>query len=433
MTDTGNSIVRPFGRLDPANSSSPLRASGAGRPLAEPAILQELHGFGRNPGNLRMHAYVPDRLALSPALVVAMHGCGQNANDYDKGAGWSTLADRFGFIVAYPEQQSSNNPRTCFSWFNPDDIARNQGEALSIREMAEHAIVKFGIDRSRVFVTGLSAGGAMTSVMLATYPEVFAGGAIIAGLPFGAAHSVHEALNAMFSDQAVAAPVLGDRVRTASEHRGPWPKISVWHGTADTIVKPSNAEHSVNQWIDVHGLTSEPSRSERSGGHVHRIWNGDDGCAVLESFTLQGMPHGVPLGLTTGVGSCGVAGQYFLDVGLCSTSHIAAAWGLNRERDGTQHSPSGGDTRLEYTRPDDRLAAMTAGHAAGKAGPAATTALDRRGSEPLLEANSVIAAAFKAAGLPGSVFTGHSISARGRIQAQAIIDSALLAAGLKRK
>ena len=431
MTDTSNPLSRLLiGRPDLSDRWS---AVGTSPNASGTAILQEQHGFGRNPGNLLMHAYVPTRLARSPALVVAMHGCGQNAHDYDKGSGWSALAERFGFIVAYPEQQSSNNPRTCFSWFNPDDIARNQGEALSIREMAEHAIVKFGIDRSRVFVTGLSAGGAMTSVMLATYPEVFAGGAIIAGLPFGAAHSVHEALNAMFTDQAVAAPVLGDRVRTASEHRGPWPKISVWHGTADTIVKPSNAEHSVNQWIDVHGLTSEPSRSDRSGGHVHRIWNGGDGCVVLESFTLQGMPHGVPLGLTAGAGSCGAAGQYFLDVGLCSTSHIAAAWGLDQERDDTQYSPSGRDTGLEYTRSDDRVAAMTAGHAAGKAGPTAATALGMRGSDPLLETNSVIAAAFKAAGLPVPMFTGHSIGTRSRIQAQAIIDAALLAAGLKRK
>ena len=119
-------------------------------------------------------------------LVIALHGCSQTSDEYDHGTGWSSLADSLGFAVVYPQQQPANNPKNCFSWFLPGDIARGHGEALSIREMVEHAIATFAADRRKVFVTGLSAGGAMASVMLATYPEVFAGGAIIAGLPMGA-------------------------------------------------------------------------------------------------------------------------------------------------------------------------------------------------------------------------------------------------------
>ena len=92
------------------------------------------------------------------------------------------LADLHGFAVLFPEQQRANNANLCFNWFVPEDIRRDSGEALSIRQMIEAMVVAHGLDRSRIFVTGLSAGGAMASAMLATYPEIFAGGAIIAGL-----------------------------------------------------------------------------------------------------------------------------------------------------------------------------------------------------------------------------------------------------------
>ena len=130
-----------------------------------PTRLQEVVGFGANPGRLRMYAYVPDRLPRAPALVVVLHGCFQTAAEYDLGAGWSTLADRFRFSLLFPEQQRANNPRGCFNWFQRGDSERNQGEALSVRHMVEHMIQTHAIDRSRVFVTGLSAGGGMTSVM----------------------------------------------------------------------------------------------------------------------------------------------------------------------------------------------------------------------------------------------------------------------------
>jgi poly(hydroxyalkanoate) depolymerase family esterase len=157
-------------------------------------------------------------------LVIALHGCTQTAEEYDHGTGWSSLADNFGFAVVYPQQQPANNPKNCFSWFLPGDIARGHGEALSIREMVEHAVAKFAVDRHKVFVTGLSAGGAMASVMLATYPEVFAGGAIIAGLPYGCAGNVQQAFEAMFTGQAHAARPLGDRVHAATEIFGHGPQ-----------------------------------------------------------------------------------------------------------------------------------------------------------------------------------------------------------------
>ena len=134
-----------------------------------------------------MFSYAPADIPPKAPLVIALHGCTQTSDEYDHGTGWSSLADSLGFAVVYPQQQPANNPKNCFSWFLPGDIVRGHGEALSIREMVEHAIATFAADRRKVFVTGLSAGGGMASVMLATYPEVFAGGAIIAGLPYGCA------------------------------------------------------------------------------------------------------------------------------------------------------------------------------------------------------------------------------------------------------
>src|SRR5262249_9541068 len=133
-------------------------------------------GFGSNPGNLRMFSYVPVMLQHPRALVVVLHGCGQTATGYDVGAGWSTLAKHYGFALLMPEQQASNNANGCFNWFNPEDIARERGEACSIRQMIARMAGDHGIDPHRIFITGLSAGGAMTSVMLANYPELFAAG-----------------------------------------------------------------------------------------------------------------------------------------------------------------------------------------------------------------------------------------------------------------
>ncbi|CAN0308974.1 unnamed protein product, partial [Phaeothamnion confervicola] len=278
--------------------------------------LVELTGFGSNPGNLRMLAYAPNRISRNPALVVALHGCGQTAAEYNHGSGWATLAERHGFVVVYPEQIEANNPKCCFSWFLPADIARDQGEARSIHEMTAHAIAKFGIDRRRVYATGLSAGGAMASAMLATYPEVYAGGAIIAGLPYGCARNVQQALEAMFTEKTYSAGALAGHVRRASKHSGRWPKVSVWHGSADQIVKPSNADHIVRQWTELHGLDSTPSYCQPIGRHTRCVWNDASGDPLIEAYSLAGMAHGVPLDASTTGEGCGAAGPSYTDDAL---------------------------------------------------------------------------------------------------------------------
>src|SRR5205807_1285970 len=121
------------------------------------------------------------------------HGCTQNASGYGTTSGWVDLAQRWQFSVLLPQQQSANNSNSCFNWFQLGDITRGQGEAESIAQMVRRMLTDTGAAPSRVYVTGLSAGGAMTAVMLATYPEMFAGGGVVAGIPYHCATQLYEA------------------------------------------------------------------------------------------------------------------------------------------------------------------------------------------------------------------------------------------------
>jgi len=251
LKDTLANLSRLRDRFERLLSSAAKRGR-AGAPIA-PGRLREVADFGDNPGGLRMLTYAPPKSTEAPALVVALHGCSQTAAVYDHGSGWSTLADSYGFAVLFPEQQRSNNPNNCFNWFLPSDTRRDHGEALSIRQMIERMSRDHGIDRRQVFVVGLSVGGAMAAGMLGAYPDLFAGGAIIAGLPYGSATNVQEAFESMANGRDRSARAWSDLVRKASDYRGPWPRISLWHGSSDAIVNPRNMEDALKRWIDVHG------------------------------------------------------------------------------------------------------------------------------------------------------------------------------------
>lgn len=290
--------------------------------------LKDFVEFGANPGALRAKIHAPSNgTGKKPALVVVLHGCTQTAAGYDKGSGWSQLADEQGFVCLFPEQQRANNPNLCFNWFSPADNKRDRGETLSIRQMIAATVEIYDIDPSRIFVTGLSAGGAMTSVLLASYPEVFAGGAIIAGLPHGSADNVQQALQAMRDPGEISVNLLGDRVRDASRHDGPWPSISIWHGSADQTVSSKNAEALLAQWLSVHGLDVAPSAAQKIGKHRHRVWSDGSGRIIVEDYRIADMGHGTPIA-TTGSEACGVAMPHMLDVGISSTRRIASVWDL---------------------------------------------------------------------------------------------------------
>ena len=130
---------------------------------ASQSALAQVSTFGSNPGNLNMYVYRPDNLPANAPLVVAMHGCTQNANVYYSNSGWPKYADQWGFALVFPEQKSANAANACFNWFTAGDVERGNGEALSIKQMVDYALTSYGLNPARVYVTGLSAGGGMTA------------------------------------------------------------------------------------------------------------------------------------------------------------------------------------------------------------------------------------------------------------------------------
>lgn len=311
-----------------AQSAQPDQTARTVRSTAA-AQLEEVTGFGSNPGYLRMFRYVPDGLPAGRPLVVALHGCTQSAAGFDDETGWTELAERYDVALLLPEQRSINNGNSCFNWFQPYDTSRGQGEALSIKQMVDRMRADHTTDPARTHVTGLSAGGAMTASMAASYPDVFASAAVVAGLPHDCARTAGEAFGCMNPGTNRSARDWGDRVRAAyPSYGGPWPTMSVWHGTADTTVHPMNMTELVEQWTNVHGTDTTPDAEDTGHGYPHKVYRDGSGRAVVESWSITGMPHGQPVDPGTGPAQCGSAGQYFPDQNICAAHHIGAFWGL---------------------------------------------------------------------------------------------------------
>ena len=270
--------------------------------------------------------------------MVVLHGCTQNAALYDRGSGWSELAERHGFAVLFPEQTRANNHNLCFNWYAARDNRRGRGEAASIAQMVKHLVTSHQLDPERVFINGLSAGGAMTAAMLAAYPDLFAGGAIIAGLPYGAAEGVSQALERMRGQGFPSRRALGSKIANAADHDGPWPTLSVWHGTADSLVVPANADVIVDQWRDRVGLGEIEGEVDTVDGHPRTTWRDAAGRVMVERYDVQGMGHGTPLA-TRGKAACGTAGPHMLEAGICSTRRLATTWG-SPARSQSRRSPA---------------------------------------------------------------------------------------------
>ncbi|MFI1658216.1 alpha/beta hydrolase family esterase [Streptomyces sp. NPDC020472] len=304
-------------------------------PQASAAGLTQVTGFGSNPGNLSMHTYAPDGLAPGAPLVVALHGCTQSASDYYAHSGWPKFADQYGFALVFPQTSSANNSNSCFNWFDSGDSTRGKGEALSIRQMVDTAVARYGSDARRVYITGLSAGAGMTANMLAAYPDVFAGGSIGSGLPAHCATSVSAAYTCMYSPPNKTPAQWGDLVRSAAPAgTASWPRVAIWQGTSDTTVVPANATELRDQWTNVWGIGQTPSRTEGlSGGTTLSEYDDASGKPAVRVYSISGMAHGLAVDPGSGPGQCGTAGTYYLDT-ICSSYHTARFWGLDGGGDG---------------------------------------------------------------------------------------------------
>jgi poly(hydroxyalkanoate) depolymerase family esterase len=302
------------------------RNQGASGVAGDRKLIRE-DNPGANPGDLVMFKFVPDSLVEGAPLVVVLHGCGQSAAAYANGTGWTALAERWGFALLVPEQKPSNNRGGCFNWFEPGDIERDQGEAASIRQMVERMLVDHAIDPRRIYVTGLSAGGAMATALLAAYPDVFAGGGIVAGLPYKSAIGMRAAMGTMFRGRSKEPAEWGDLVRNASSHSGPWPIVSIWQGAADKTVAAANGTELANQWANVHGAPG-PAIEAIVDGHRHILLRNPEGKPVVELYDITGMGHGAPIAPDHPEIPLGAADNFILPVGISSTLHIARFWGL---------------------------------------------------------------------------------------------------------
>ncbi|MEU8676112.1 PHB depolymerase family esterase [Streptomyces sp. NPDC048560] len=321
-----------------ATAAPAAASSSASAGTAAADTLQQVTGFGSNPGNLQMFAYTPSTTPAGAPLVVALHGCTQSANAYYANSGWPELADTWGFDVVFPQTTSANNALSCFGWFDAAESTRGRGEAASIVQMAEYAQRTYGSDGRRVYVTGLSAGGGMTANLLAAYPDVFAGGSVASGLPAQCATSQAAASGCQTGPQKLSPAQWGDKVRASYPgYTGPWPRVAVWQGTSDYTVYPANATALRDQWTDVWGIGQTPDGTSTLPGNTTRtVYNDTSGKPAVETYSMAGMGHGLAVDPGTGSSQCGSTAAYFLDT-ICSTYYTGVFWGLDRD------APGGGD------------------------------------------------------------------------------------------
>ncbi len=314
---------KAVGSLEKAWSPVRRKPSKEQRPT-----LQLVQAFGSNPGRLVMKSYVPTNLPRKPAMVIVLHGCRQTPESLDAASGFSKLAKDRGFIVLYPQQTHSNNPQRCFNWFRPSEVARDRGELLSIKQMIDYALKRHRADRSRVYVVGLSAGGAMTGALVANYPDTFAGAAIVAGMPVGAVRDAMSALRAMTSGASTPKDGWGARIQEISPGQRAWPPISIWQGTADRTVNPANALACVDQWVEAHDVKRSAGRSETKAWGELSTWSTVSASRV-SFYSVTGMGHGLPVKETGPIAS-GSKDPFVLGAGISAPIELMRLWHLAR-------------------------------------------------------------------------------------------------------
>jgi poly(hydroxyalkanoate) depolymerase family esterase len=295
----------------------------------------QINSFGTNPGNLLMYRYVPTNIPTNAPLVVVLHGCSQNASNYSGYSGWDTLANHHKFYVIHVGQQTSNNSSSCFNWYLPADYKRGQGEALSVKQMINYMKNNYSIDSLKVFVTGLSAGACLTTVMLGAYPEVFSAGAIMAGTPYKSASDAMSAANVMYGLVTKTPSVWGDSVRSENpSYSGNYPKVAIFQGTSDYTVYPVNATELVKQWTNVHNADqiADSVNSSFNGNTnvVMKQYKDAAGNNVVQTYIISSMQHGIAVdpgscfqqGGTTGINS------YSFDENFYSSFWAAEFFGI---------------------------------------------------------------------------------------------------------
>lgn len=251
-------------------------------------------------GERRFRLYIPGGLEPDqPApLVVMLHGCTQGPDDFARGTRMNSLADEHGFLVAYPEQTTAAQPQKCWNWYDPAHQNRGAGEPALIAGITRQIMTEHRVDARRVYLAGVSAGGAMAVLTAVGYPELYAALASHSGTEFRAASGVAGALAAMQTggpdprQQGEAAfRAMGEQARRVP--------LIVFHGAADPVVRPVNAEQTVAQWrrtLDLAGAELRPADAvapDSAGGRAVRraVYRDVAGAELLESWLVDGLGH----------------------------------------------------------------------------------------------------------------------------------------------
>jgi poly(hydroxyalkanoate) depolymerase family esterase len=248
--------------------------------------------FSCEAGSRDYKVYVPSHAeGRTLPLVIMLHGCTQNPDDFAVGTGMNRLSEEHGFIVAYPRQPMHANQSACWNWFNIKDQMRDTGEPSIIAGITRDIMAEFNVDAKRVYVAGLSAGGAMAATMSVTYPELYAATGIHSGLAHGSATDVVSAFAAMRGGPGSAA--LGarkSRRNRANDHV----RTIIFHGASDQTVHPSNAEMILAEArAGLAHPTQETQHDGSIGGRAYtrRVIADANGVPHVEHWAIEGLGH----------------------------------------------------------------------------------------------------------------------------------------------
>lgn len=261
------------------------RSFSTGAAANEPAQLLpgafSSGSFANAAGSRDYKLYVPSTYAGQPVpLVVMLHGCTQDPDDFAKGTQMNTLAEETGCLVVYPSQSRQANPSRCWNWFNNVDQQRDQGEPSIIAGITRKIMDEYAIDRNQVYVAGLSAGGAMATIMGTLYPDLYAAVGVHSGLPFASAHDLPSALAAMKGD-----------FRQRQQPGRPIP-IIVFHGDQDKTVHPVNGDELIAPARDsAEAIAVEPGRVPNGHAYTRTTHKRADGRVHAEHWLIHGAGH----------------------------------------------------------------------------------------------------------------------------------------------